>query len=169
MLPLRFAAKGRSSRALKVALLLGSVVLLCISRALKAALLLGLVVAARSLRVLEMTLLLGFAVRVSCYAMSRRVASCHAREESGRSTSSERIAQIHAAHPHTTHTDTTGLSSLLVSIISRYVSELPAPSSFTPLSPLSPTNVFQLNFRCGVIRSYYSLFFMDFRGIFERF
>ena len=45
---------------------------------------------------------------------------------------------------------TSRLSSLLFGVSSRYVSELPAPSSSMPLSPLSPTHVFQLNFTMGL-------------------
>ena len=49
---------------------------------------------------------------MSCHLVSRRVllscgvVSCHAREERG-NTSYEHVTQIYAAHPHTTHTDTT--------------------------------------------------------------
>ena len=46
------------------------------------------------------------------------------------------------------------LSSLHFGITSRYVSELPTPSSLTRLSPRSPTHAFHLNFICGVIRPF---------------
>ena len=77
-LPLRFAVRARSSRALKMTLLLGFVVPLCSSCVLKTALLLGFAVMACSSRALEMTLLLGFAVWVTlqCRVVSR-VASRH--------------------------------------------------------------------------------------------
>ena len=106
---------------------------------------------------------------------SRRAVSCgvvprHAREERGRSTSYERIAEIYAAHPHKRHTDTTHAHttqtysthfhtthSLTTHLMrSRSVVLRPRLPSFR-----LPIHVFHLNFTCGVIRSNFFFFLFN--------
>ena len=102
---------------------------------------------------------------MSCHVMSSRLVSCRvvssdAREESGSSASYERTAEIHAAHVHTAHTETTDTYATHPYTTHFYTihsltTHLMRSRSVVLHLRLPATYVFHLNFRCGVLRSYY--------------
>ena len=87
---------------------------------------------------------------VSCHVLSSRVASCrvvscYAREESGRQRTQCPDARSSPSH-HACHSPRVSSCQDYLTVCVRAT----WPSSCTPLSPLSPAHVFQLNFRCGL-------------------